>query len=77
MDWRKILGRGITTNALRLALGYVENLEDAQKITSRVFRNNLSSVRVLEKNGFVYSQTIKNSAIKNGVLTDEDVYVRH
>ncbi|MBS3081542.1 GNAT family N-acetyltransferase [Candidatus Pacearchaeota archaeon] len=70
-------GRGITTNALRLALGYVENLEDAQKITSRVFRNNLSSVRVLEKNGFVYSQTIKNSAIKNGVLTDEDVYVRH
>lgn len=72
----KYWGRGITTEALRLALRHVENLEDTQKITSKVFRENIPSTRVLKKNGFVYSQTLKNSVVKNGVYVDEDVYVK-
>lgn len=67
-------GKGIMTEAVRLACKHVFNNTDIVRIYAEPFAENIGSCRVLEKNGFVLEGIMRKNAFKNGVLRDMKLY---
>jgi [ribosomal protein S5]-alanine N-acetyltransferase len=67
-------GRGIATEALVAATEYAISTHQLTRIYALPFAWNAASCRVLEKAGFVLEGTLRRSAIKNGVITDQMQY---
>lgn len=67
-------GRGIMTEAVKLVADYAFTHFDLIRLQAGIFSNNLRSMRVLEKAGFVKEGILKNAIVKNGVVLDEHVY---
>tara|TARA_Y100000310_G_scaffold26729_1_gene25482 strand:- start:507 stop:1019 length:513 start_codon:yes stop_codon:yes gene_type:complete len=69
-------GRGITTNAVKMAIGYVVKKFGLRRIYGNVRTNNKISSKVLEKCGFKLEGIQKKSGLKNGRYYDEFLYGR-
>ena len=67
-------GKGIMTEAVRLACKYVFGNTDIVRIYAEPFAENLGSCRVLEKNGFISEGILRKNAYKNGVFRDMKLY---
>jgi RimJ/RimL family protein N-acetyltransferase len=62
------------TEAVKLVADYAFTHFDLIRLQAGIFSNNLRSMRVLEKAGFVKEGILKNAIVKNGVVLDEHVY---
>jgi RimJ/RimL family protein N-acetyltransferase len=69
-------GKGITTEAVRQICNYVFENTDIVRIFAEPYSFNAASCRVLEKAGFQFEGTLRSNAIKNGKLTDMNMYAR-
>lgn len=67
-------GRGITTEALAALTKYAIDTHGLTRIFAVPFAWNAASCRVLEKAGYVLEGRLRNSAIKDGRLTDQLQY---
>jgi [ribosomal protein S5]-alanine N-acetyltransferase len=67
-------GRGIATEALRAVTDYAIEHHGLTRIYAVPFAWNVASCRVLEKAGYVLEGRLRNSAIKDGRLTDQMQY---
>lgn len=69
-------GQGIMTQAVRQICEYVFANSDILRIYAEPFAHNAPSCRVLEKAGFQYEGTLRQNAVKNGVVIDMKLYAR-
>lgn len=69
-------GEGVATEAVRLLLEYIYERFDAVRIYAEVFAHNKASMRVLQKNGFYLESIRRKSALKNGELLDDYIWVK-
>lgn len=70
-------GKNIATEAVQHMLEYTfKTFPGLIRIYARVFEYNKASMKVLEKNGFHLESVQQKSAIKNGRITDEYVWVK-
>ena len=67
-------GRGIATDALCGVTDYAITTHALTRIYAVPFAWNAGSCRVLEKAGYVLEATLRRSAIKDGVITDQKQY---
>ena len=67
-------GKGIVTEAVKLACSYVFENSDIVRIFAEPYAHNDASCRVLEKAGFTYEGTMRKNALKNGQLLDMKMY---
>lgn len=67
-------GRGITSKALYSATLYGLETFKLTRIFAIPFTHNAGSIRVLEKAGYVREGTLRQSAIKDGVVLDQYLY---
>ena len=67
-------GRGIATSALVAVTSYAIETHRLTRIYAVPFAWNAASCRVLEKAGYVLEARLRNSAIKDGRLTDQLQY---
>lgn len=67
-------GRGIATQAVKQIVEYGFTNFNVERIYACVFSPNLSSKKVLLKNGFVHEGTLRKSVFKNGVFHDELIF---
>jgi RimJ/RimL family protein N-acetyltransferase len=72
---RAFWGRGITTAALRLLTAHAFAVHpELRRLWAVPFARNLASARVLEKCGYRLEGTMRQSAIKDGVVLDQWMY---
>ncbi len=71
--WR----RGIMTAALSAVTAEVFRQFDLTRIFALPFADNVGSVRVLEKAGYVLEGRLRDSAIKDGQLRDQLLYAAY
>lgn len=64
-------GHGYATEAVREILRFAFEEREAVRIEAQVFVGNVSSRRVLEKNGFQYEGTLEQIILKRGKRIDE------
>ena len=69
--------RGIVTEAVREVTAEGFRLLDLTRIFALPFADNTASIRVLEKAGFVLEGTLRQSAIKEGVVRDQRLYAAY
>lgn len=67
-------GRGIASEALRAVCDYAFNLMGVKAVNAYVLADNVGSVRVLEKTGFVRTQVLEKAYEIDGVKFDDWVY---
>ena len=67
-------GHGIMSRAIRELCAYAFTRYDLERIYAEIFAPNTGSRRALEKAGFLFEGTLKNSICKNGRLMDSLVY---
>lgn len=67
-------GRGIATDALAAVTRHAIEAHGLTRIYAVPFAWNAASCRVLEKAGYVLEARLRQSAIKNGQLTDQMQY---
>ncbi len=67
-------GRGIVTDALKAVTRHAIRTHGLTRVFAVPFAWNAASCRVLEKAGFVLEARLRNSAIKDGKLTDQFQY---
>jgi [ribosomal protein S5]-alanine N-acetyltransferase len=67
-------GRGIATDALTAVTAYAIDTHKLTRIYAVPFAWNAASCRVLEKAGYALEARLRNSAIKDGKLTDQMQY---
>jgi [ribosomal protein S5]-alanine N-acetyltransferase len=67
-------GRGITAEALAAVTQFAIRQHGLRRIYAVPFAWNAPSCRVLEKAGYVLEARLRNSAIKDGKLTDQMQY---
>lgn len=67
-------GRGIMTEAVKMACEYVFAKSDIIRIYAEPFAYNTASCRVLEKAGFQCEGTLRQNAVKNGKVLDMKMY---
>ncbi len=67
-------GRGIASDALTAVTGYAIDTHKLARVYALPFAWNAPSCRVLEKAGYVLEARLRNSAIKDGKLTDQMQY---
>ena len=68
-------GRGIMTSALRALTGYAfEQHSDLRRIYAVPYAWSSASIRVLEKVGYRLEGRMRQSAIKDGRVTDQFLY---
>jgi ribosomal-protein-alanine N-acetyltransferase len=67
-------GRGIATEALVAVTGYAVETHGLTRIFALPFAWNTASCRVLEKAGYALEGRLRNSAVKDGRLTDQLQY---
>jgi len=68
-------GRGIMTAAVQATSEYALDQFDLVRLESPVFEWNPSSMRVLEKCGFVREAVLRKSIFKDGLIIDAVLYV--
>jgi RimJ/RimL family protein N-acetyltransferase len=68
-------GRGIMTAAVQATSEYALDQFDLVRLESPVFEWNPSSMRVLEKCGFVREAVLRKSVFKDGQIIDAVLYV--
>lgn len=72
---RAFWGRGITTSALRLLTAHAfAGHPELRRLWAVPFARNVASARVLEKCGYRLEGTLRQSAIKDGVVLDQWMY---
>lgn len=69
-------GRGIVTEAVKLASRFGFKRLKLRRIYAGVFPHNMASIRVLEKAGFEREGLLRKSRLKNGKLLDELLYAK-
>ena len=69
-------GKGIATKAVELITKYGFEKLQIIRIYSSVFENNIASMKVLEKNGFLSEGIFKKAVIKNEIIMDEHRYYK-
>jgi RimJ/RimL family protein N-acetyltransferase len=69
-------GRGLATAAVGAFLPWAAETFGLSRFIGHVFSSNPSSMRVLEKNGFVREGVMRKHAIKDGRYLDELIYGR-
>ena len=67
-------GRGLATEALREITTYAFTVVKLHRLYAAPFAFNRASVRVLEKAGYRKEGTLRESAIKEGTVTDQELY---
>ena len=67
-------GRGIASEALRAVCDYAFKLVGVKAVNAYVLADNVGSVRVLEKTGFVRTQVLEKAYEIDGVKFDDWVY---
>lgn len=67
-------GRGIATEALQALTTYAIARHGLTRLYARVAPWNAASCRVLEKAGYTIEATLRRSAIKDGVVSDQLQY---
>jgi len=67
-------GRGIMTRAVSLGVDYAFSNLDVIRIQAGILSKNPTSMRVLEKAGFIKEAVMRNAVIKNNVIMDEHLY---
>lgn len=67
-------GKGIMSDAVGVLVEYAFEHSLWLRIFANIFENNSSSMRVLEKNGFMPEAIHKKSVIKAGELLDEHLF---
>ena len=67
-------GRGIATDAVRAVTDSAFRDFDLLRIFALPFADNVASIRVLEKAGYVLEGRMPQSAIKNGIVRDQLMY---
>jgi len=67
-------GKGIMTEAVGAMVEFAFTRTDLLRLFAGVFENNLSSMRVLEKNGFIRESVHKKAVIKGGERLDEHLF---
>lgn len=67
-------GRGIASEALRAVCDYAFNQVGVKAVNAYVLADNVGSVRVLEKTGFVRTQVLEKAYEIDGVKFDDWVY---
>ena len=67
-------GRGITTEALVAVTAFAIDTHGLTRIYALPFAWNIGSCRVLEKAGYVLEARLRQSAIKDGKITDQMQY---
>jgi RimJ/RimL family protein N-acetyltransferase len=67
-------GRGIVSDALAAVTRYAIDTHQLTRVYAVPFAWNAQSCRVLEKAGYVLEARLRNSAIKDGKLTDQLQY---
>jgi [ribosomal protein S5]-alanine N-acetyltransferase len=71
--WRK----GIATMAVEQVLRIFHDTHpDIIRIFAEVFAENIASMKVLQKNGFILESVRKNAVVKNGIVSDDTVWVK-
>jgi RimJ/RimL family protein N-acetyltransferase len=70
-------GRGIVTEALQAVTAEVFRRFDVTRLYALPFADNLASVRVLEKAGYVLEGRLHQSAIKDGKVKDQLLYATY
>ncbi len=69
-------GQGIMTAVLRVATDYAFKEFSLTRIYAVPFARSASSIKVLEKAGFVLEGVLRRSAIKDGVILDQLMYAK-
>jgi len=69
-------GQGIMTAVLRVVTDYTFKEFSLTRIYAVPFARSASSVKVLEKAGFILEGVLRRSAIKDGVILDQLMYAR-
>ena len=69
-------GKGMATKAVGLITDYGFNKLDLNRIYTGVFEYNISSMKVLEKNGYEKEGIFKNAIFKNEKVYDEHRYYK-
>jgi RimJ/RimL family protein N-acetyltransferase len=69
-------GRGIATAAVRALTAWAFEEHDLVRLWASVFAWNPASARVLEKAGYACEGRLRQSVIKDGLLTDQLLYAR-
>lgn len=69
-------GKGIATQAVKLACNYVFENSDIVRIFAEPFAENAASCRVLEKNGFIMEGIMRKNAYKNGNFCDMKLFAK-
>ena len=67
-------GRGIATEAVKIFTAFIFENFGINRIFARVFDWNLSSAKVLEKNGFKIEGRLRKNVYKDGLFTDELIF---
>ena len=70
-DYRK---RGIMTAAVRAVTDYAFTSLDLLRVFALPFKENVASVRVLEKTGYAREGLLRASAVKDGHVRDQYLY---
>ena len=70
-------GRGIVTDALEGVTREVFRVFDVMRIFALPFADNIGSIRVLEKVGYVLEGHLRQSAIKDGIVRDQMQYAAY
>ncbi len=70
-------GRGIVTEALPAVTAEAFRRFDVTRLYALPFADNLASVRVLEKAGYVLEGRLRQSAIKDGKIRDQLLYAAY
>ena len=66
--------KGITTEAVKQICSIRFKTMSYERIIACVFQPNIASIRVLQKNGFKYKDTIPNAVIKDGNVYNLLIY---
>ena len=69
--------RGVVTEALQAVTAEVFRRFDVMRLYALPFADNLASVRVLEKAGYVLEGHLRQSAIKDGRVRDQLLYATY
>jgi len=69
-----VWGRGTATAALRAATRFASTQFDLWRLFAVPFSDNIGSIRVLEKAGFVREGIMRCSAVKEGQIKDQGLY---
>ena len=68
-------GRGLATAAINLVTTYAFSELGVKSIEARVHEDNLSSIRVAEKAGFVETESLTGSTIANEEASNQGFYI--